>query len=207
MVIHHKNIDVNARCQKLKDNCTNIEMTVLGYVCDTQCDSTLGVKMLLEDKRTDVNKIHKTDNTPLFYALHKIEAKDDYFYQVAKMLLNHHNIDVNVKCSYLCDDPALSELAESDRCKSNLGVQLLLDDPRIHIYKQSPAYWAAYHGQPDILELILNYPDHDVNKVCCCCNNFLPMAAIENVQSLNVKEGRALKIIIDAGAKLNLIFR
>ena len=49
MLLCHKSINVNADCRKLKDTGRNreIHVTVLGYVCDTHCESKLGVRMLL----------------------------------------------------------------------------------------------------------------------------------------------------------------
>ena len=49
LLLEHEDINVNAKCG-LMDH-----YTVLGLLCDTQCESTLGVRMLLEDRRTDVN--------------------------------------------------------------------------------------------------------------------------------------------------------
>ena len=82
MLLNHKNIDVNAECQTAWSPFTT---TLLGHVCGTKCESTLGVRMLLEDPRTDVNKGRQT---PLYCALMNVQSEGDYFHQVAKLLLH-----------------------------------------------------------------------------------------------------------------------
>ena len=89
LLLEHKNVDVNARCGKTE------WCTVLGTLCGTKCDSTLGVEMLLEDSRTDVNG---GQYTPLFLALSMIGAEDDYFYKIAFLLFDKKDIDVNHRC-------------------------------------------------------------------------------------------------------------
>ena len=85
LLLEHKNIDVNAECGSVRGYMSHI----LSSICKTQCESTFGVELLLEDSRTDVNI---GLNTPLYCALSNVETKDDYFYQVAKLLLNHTTI-------------------------------------------------------------------------------------------------------------------
>ena len=77
-----------------------MKFTVLGSLCRTQCETTYGVKLLLEDSRTDVNKGQRA-LTPLCCALKNIAEENDYFYQVAQLLLNHKNIDINAKCTFV----------------------------------------------------------------------------------------------------------
>ena len=64
-------------------------------MCENQHKSALGVELLLNDKRIDVNKSTNFNSTPLYSALRKVENKDDYFYNVAKILLGHKDIEVN----------------------------------------------------------------------------------------------------------------
>ena len=71
MLLQHKNIDVNTECGK-EQNCT-----ILAWLCRHQSESTLGVQMLLEDRRTDVNR---GNYTPLYHALKRIEMDNDYFH-------------------------------------------------------------------------------------------------------------------------------
>ena len=75
IILEHKRIDVNARCGSM------LECTVLGFMCITQCESTLGVKLLLEDRRTDIKGGW---HTPLYCALRNIKNKGDYYYKAAE---------------------------------------------------------------------------------------------------------------------------
>ena len=195
MLLDHKNIDVNAECRityfNVATHTTKVFgrterdiiaiSTILGYVCNTKCESALGVKMLLEDPRTDVNK--GGPQTSLYCALRNVQNEGDYFHQIAELLLHHKNIDVNADCyhpffsiDYI--DSTLSALCLDPAEPYKLGVQILLQDSRVHIYKGSPTYWAACHRRTNILKMILKHPDHDVNKVCECCDNYLPIAMI-----------------------------
>ena len=127
MLLEHGNIDVNAECGYFK------LYNVLSSLCGIQCESTIGVRMLLEDSRTDVNK---GPNTPLFCAVKNIARKDDYFHECAKLLLNHKDISINAEDQ--CNT-ALHKLC-SLGSKSTIGVQMLLNHPEIHLYKGSAAF-------------------------------------------------------------------
>ena len=105
--------------------------------------------MLLGDSRTEVNK---GKYTPLYSALINIAIDHDYFYQVAKLLLNHNDIDVNVETND--HSSTLGDLCK-DKNQSALGVEFLLEDPKLHIYKGSPAFKAARYRRMNILEMIL----------------------------------------------------
>ena len=94
-------------------------------------------------------------------------------------MLKNNNIDVNAESGY--SGSALSELCERG-CESTLGIRLVLDDQEIHIYKGSPANWAARNGQTQILEMILRHTDQDVHKVCDCCKNKLPIKMIARLK-------------------------
>ena len=117
------------------------------------------------------------------------------------MLLKHRDIDVNAE---LPDRQSILSRLCTKRDTAVYGVKLLLyQSNTVHVYKGSPAYFAACSGRTDILELILKHPNHDVNKICGCCNNRLSIEMISHVRSLDSEKGEALKLIIKSGAVLN----
>ena len=196
MLLQNKNIDVNAQYCWHVQNDENT--TVLAHLCEIACESTLGVKMLLWDSRTDVNK---GTIPPLFYALQHIRKESDYFHLVAELLLHHKHIDVNAEFG---DGTILSELCRWKIIPSVLGTKLLLKQGRLHtLCKGSPVYWAARLGNAHF-EMILNHPHHNVNIVCEICKNYLPVTMIEYVQKLDSRQGQTLKLIIDSRARLNV---
>ena len=97
MLLDCKDVDVNANVAKNENT-----YTILEYICKKEQKTVLGVELLLNDHRTNVNKGHKP---PLYRALKNVEREEDYFYKVAQMLLCHKNIDSNVKLlSRMCTE-------------------------------------------------------------------------------------------------------
>ena len=154
-LLKHPNIDVNARSGHRGLD------TILGYLVDYEFETLLGIEILLNDGRVDVNS--GGTYPPLYFALDSIEMVGDYFYKAAMLLFKHKRIEVNCKA-------ILAELCMSVQ-PSSIGIQLLLNDERLHIYKGSPAYESASKGREDILQMILDFPNFDVNKACECCTN------------------------------------
>ena len=93
MLLEHSDFNVNAQCC-ISNNFGFNNSTVLGEMCCTECESLLGVNMLLGDPRTNVNA---GGIMPLYCALRNIKKEGDYFYQVSEMLLKHRDIDVNAE--------------------------------------------------------------------------------------------------------------
>ena len=84
MLLQCKDVDVNAKIYT-----SNVPRTIFEYMCENEQKTTLGVELLLNDRRTKVNE--GEDYTPLYLALQNVEREEDYFYKVTQLLLSHYN--------------------------------------------------------------------------------------------------------------------
>ena len=195
-LLRYRSININARCGFL------LRSTVLSELCRDE-NSLLAVKLLLNDRRTDVNLGFKK---PVFHAAKKTNKKGDYFYQVLLLLFNHSRIDLNAKCGF--NNSILASLIEM-QLKSTIGIELLLSDSRCNIYKGSPAYLSVKYKKWDVFQLFLEHKEFKINKVCTFSNNQLPIEAIDfsKTHRLLSDEGKSLQYLCEKGADLNITDR
>ena len=93
-------------------------------------DVLMQVDELLKTGKCDVNRggSYDIETLPLFDSLKNIKTKDDEFYQISKLLLDHKDIDVNIRGRY--GKTILEELCKT-KCSTRLGVELLLSHKNI----------------------------------------------------------------------------
>ena len=110
------------------------------------------VRELLEKGICDVNSCQKDpynddkneiETLPLLAALKSITAENDNFYQIARLLLDHENIDVNMEGSI---GTILGNLCRIE-CLTTLGVELLLShkDTDVNGGEYPPLYCSCIH--------------------------------------------------------------
>ena len=146
--------DININASDLEDTCT-----ILGMLCDSHCKSTHGVELLLAHKSIDVNK---GEYPPLYCACYQMKKEGDYFHQVAKLLLQHPDIDVNTDC--LKSDSLLCALCQHVH-NSTLGVELILQKDDVNVNKGHPELIAITEGSFALFQLIIKHAKYqDVHE-------------------------------------------
>ena len=201
ILINREDCDVNIGCGIFEKTAEKAQRTILHFLCIIPQKSTRALELILNDERCDVNAGLKN---PLAEAIKNTESYNDYFYKATRLLLQHKNVNVNAEMAYK-KESILQELCFRT-LKSCVGVELLLAHGDIHLYKGSPAYWAAHMNKMSLLSLFLKHPKFDVNKICSCCDNSLAIEGVDfqNLWSMDSKKGQLLRYLLKNGASLNL---
>ena len=86
-------------------------------------------------------------------------------------------------------------------------LETLLQKKEFHVYGCSAAYKLAKFGKIEALRVMLEHDQFDVNKICSCCNNILPIEAFNHVQSFhdeNDEVAACVKLLHERGADISL---
>ena len=112
---------------------------------------------------------------------------------------------MNVGCGFHRDASQKSVLTElcagkllaGEKHKSNIGVEMLLQDSRIDVHKGNPAFYALEEGNIEALQMLLHHESFDINieyKHGTC-----PRIAIHAVclwKTLNSRNKEAVRMLI-----------
>ena len=187
MLLSHKHIDVNASnlgndtalsrlAKDVNESSSGVNTRTLDQMCANNQKCALGLELLLNDHRTEVNK-GTIINNPLFNSLKNVESEGDYLYKVTQMLLRHKDIDVNALV--YGNDTILSQLAYWGY-KSFAGIRLLLEHRNIHVCKSDSVFIPIKWERNDLLEPIIKHRKFKVNKKCERCKSRLPITYFES---------------------------
>ena len=94
----------------------------------TTCASAL--RLLLNDKRCDVNALNAKHDTAVRYSVRHVQTEDDKHALAMKLMLSHPKFDINQRNM---NDNGILHLACSDvNLKSHVGAKLLLAHDKPH---------------------------------------------------------------------------
>ena len=130
--------------------------------------STDSVKLLLADRRVDINCKNSFNETPLIIA-----ASIAGSFDIVKLLLDDNRVDVNCAALTIPCGPLFTPLMYATMHSNFEAAKLLLDDPRVDVNWMNNSRMSALHVsvtknsktgfQKGHLELYLAHPRVDVN--------------------------------------------
>lgn len=95
--------------------------------------SVVGLKVLLNDTRCDVNMINYADQTPLSMALLNVTSENDIYADVTRLLLRHPRLNVNQQDSRGRAALHVACGSVNSQLMSTFGIKLLLKDERCDV--------------------------------------------------------------------------
>ena len=171
--------------------------SILEMLCATKCKSVIGVQLLLQDNRVDVNAGHYT---PLYQAAKNCKEEGDYFHTVAKLLLRHKRIDVNaggfktLPCgttfSHLCKLGSVTRF----------GFSLVLNAKNIKLYQWDPWINLVQNERLDLLEILLHHATRYVENKNSWYSKWV-VRCYQHVilERLDSNYGKAFRTMLKAG--------
>ena len=187
--------------------------SALHVACSPSIRSHFGAQLLLSDERCDVNILDKDGNTALMLAVTLILEENDKFAQLTKHLLDHPQIDVNIRNDNEATalHVACGGIYVYLRPRSHIGAQLLLDDGRCDVnaedkHSETPLMRVVQKIETrdgpasKIFILLLKQPQLDVNK-----KNRLGKGALHHAWKYDRPDNSALELLLkDERCDVNL---